>query len=90
MNRAALIDQIQETRKTLETLLTLLQSAPVERDDSFSHLYQSQRELSDVRACREVRQANRAVRHRKLPDRREHAGFKREFRQWEELLRVGD
>jgi hypothetical protein len=32
MNRATLIDQIQEARKTLEKLLTLLESTPVERD----------------------------------------------------------
>jgi hypothetical protein len=32
MNRAALIDQIQQARETLEKLLTLLQSAPIERD----------------------------------------------------------
>jgi hypothetical protein len=37
MNRAALTDQIQEARKTLEKLLTLLQSAPVERDRFVSH-----------------------------------------------------
>ena len=38
MNRAALIDQIQQARETL------LQSAPVERDRFVSHLYQSRRE----------------------------------------------
>ena len=40
VNRAALIEQIQEARKTLEKLLALLQSAPVERDRFVSHLYQ--------------------------------------------------
>ena len=44
MNRAALINQIEEARATLEKLLTLLQSAPVERDRFVSHLYQSRRE----------------------------------------------
>ena len=44
VNRTALIEQIQETRKTLEKLLTLLLSAPVERDRFVSHLYQSRRE----------------------------------------------
>jgi hypothetical protein len=43
MNRAALIDQIEQARATLEKLLTLLQSAPVERDRFVSHLYQSRR-----------------------------------------------
>ena len=44
MNRTALIDQIQQARETLEKLLTLLQSAPVERDRFVSHLYQARRE----------------------------------------------
>ena len=44
MSRAALIDQIQQARETLEKLLTLLQSAPLERDRFVSHLYQSRRE----------------------------------------------
>ena len=46
MNRAALIERIQEARKTLEKLLTPLQSAPVERDRFVSHLYQSRRVVS--------------------------------------------
>ena len=41
--RTVLIDQIQQTRETLEKLLTLLQSAPVERDRFVSHLYQARR-----------------------------------------------
>jgi hypothetical protein len=49
MNRAALIDQIQQARETLEKLLTLLQSTPVERDRFVSHLYQSRRAYR--RAC---------------------------------------
>jgi hypothetical protein len=45
----AQIDQIQHARKTLEKLLTLLQSAPVERDRFVSHLCQSRKEYR--RAC---------------------------------------
>jgi hypothetical protein len=44
MNRTVLIDQIQQARETLEKLLTLLQSTPVERDRFVSHLYQARRE----------------------------------------------
>ena len=57
-----------------DSLLALLQSTtPVERDRFVSHLYQSRREYrADLRNCREIRQANRAVRRRKLQDRREH------------------
>ena len=45
MKRAALVELIEEARQTLERLLTLLQSAPPERDRFVSHLYQSQREF---------------------------------------------
>ena len=45
----SVIDQIQQARETLEKLLSLLQSAPVERDRFVSHLYQSRREYR--RAC---------------------------------------
>jgi hypothetical protein len=38
VDRAALIDQIEQARATLEKLLTLLQSTPVERDRFVSHL----------------------------------------------------
>jgi hypothetical protein len=37
MNQATLIEQIQEAKKTLEKLLVLLQSGPVERDRFVSH-----------------------------------------------------
>ena len=49
MNRAALIDQIQQARETLEKLLTSLQSAPVERHRFVSHLYRARKEYR--RAC---------------------------------------
>ena len=44
MNRATLVNQIQQATETLEKLLTLLQSLPVERDRFVTHLYQSRRE----------------------------------------------
>jgi hypothetical protein len=47
INRAALIDQIQQATETLEKLLTLLRSAPVERDRFVSHLYQSRRDIGE-------------------------------------------
>ena len=40
MNRTAL----EQQEKPIEKLLTLLQSAPVERDRFVSHLYQARRE----------------------------------------------
>jgi hypothetical protein len=70
MNRAALIDQIQEARNTFEKLLALLQPAPVERDRFVSHL--SEGIPTNMRNCWEVRQANRAMCHLDVSDRREH------------------
>jgi hypothetical protein len=72
MNRATLIEQIEEARKTLEKLLTLLQSAPVARPICFSPLSGPEGLPTDVRNSWKVRQANRAVRHLDIPDRREH------------------
>ena len=45
-----LIDQIQQARETLEKLLALLQSTPVERDRFVSHLYHSLGESMGERA----------------------------------------
>ena len=88
MNRAALINQIEEARATLEKLLTLLQSAPVERDRFVSHLYQSRREYR--RTCET---SGKSFRKSEPPfdfGTAESMGSKGDFRQWEHLLRVGD
>jgi hypothetical protein len=37
LNRAVLVDQVQQAAETVEKLLTLLQSAPIERDRFVSH-----------------------------------------------------
>ena len=73
MNRAALIDQIQQARETLEKLLTLLQSAPVERDRFVSHLYQSRREYR--RTCETAGKSGKQIERcviASFQDRREH------------------
>jgi hypothetical protein len=72
INRAALIDQIQQARETLEKLLALLQSAPVERGRFVSPLYQARRDTDERVNCRKVGQANRAMCHLELPDCRKH------------------
>jgi hypothetical protein len=90
VNRAARIEQIQEARKTLEKLLTLLQSAPVERDRFVSHLYQSRRAYR--RACETAGKFGKQI-ERCLISTFQVAGsigFKGQFRRWEDLLRVGD
>ena len=90
MNRATLIDQIQEARETLEKLLALLQSAPVERDRFVSHLYQSRREYR--RTCETAGKSGKQIERCVISTFQvaESMGFKGEFRQWEDLLRIGD
>jgi hypothetical protein len=46
-DRATLSERTEEARVILEKLLTLLQSAPPERDRFVSHLYQSRREYGE-------------------------------------------
>jgi hypothetical protein len=73
MNRVTLIERIEEAKTVLEKLLTLLQSTPVvARPVCFSSLPIQEGVPAGVRNCRQVRQANRAMRHLELPDRREH------------------
>jgi hypothetical protein len=90
MNRATLIDQIQEDREALEKLLILLQSAPVERDRLVSHLYQARREYR--RTCETAGKSGKQIERCAIAGFRiaESMGFKGEFRQWEELLQVGE
>jgi len=73
VNTVAPFDQIQQARETLEKLLTVLQSAPIERDRiCFPPLSVPEGVSANVRNCWEIRQADRAVRHRDLPGSREH------------------
>ena len=90
MNRAALVEQIQEARKTLEKLLTRFQSAPVERDRFVSLLYQSRREFR--RTCETAGKSGKQIERCVIASFRIAAsmGFKGDFRQWEELSRIGD
>ena len=90
MNRAALIDQIEEARKTLEKLLALLQSAPVERDRFVSHLYQARRAYR--RTCETAGKSGKQIERCVISTFQvaESMGFRGEFRQWEHLLRIGD
>ena len=90
MNRATLIERIEEARLILEKLLTLLQSAPVERDRFVSHLYQSRREYR--RTCETAGKSGKEIKRYVISSFRiaESMGFKGEFRQWQDLLRIGD
>jgi hypothetical protein len=81
MNRAALIDQIQQARETLEKLLTRLQSTPVERDRFVSHLYQSRRAYR--RACETAGKSGKQIERCVIASFQsaESMGFKGEFPQ---------
>ena len=87
MNRAALVEQIQEARKTLEKLLTRFQSAPVECDRFVSHLYRARREHR--RPCETAGKSGKQIERCVIATFRiaESTVFKGDFRQWEELLR---
>ena len=89
VNRAALIDQIEEARQTLEKLLALLQSAPVERDRFVSHLYQSRRKYR--RTCETAGKSGKQIERCVISTFQiaESMGFKGDFGQWEDLLRIG-
>ncbi|MGB7840341.1 MAG: hypothetical protein WBL40_19755 [Terrimicrobiaceae bacterium] len=90
MNRAALVNQIQEATETLDKLLILLQSLPVERDRFVTHLYQSRREYR--RTCETAGKSGKQIERCVIATFRvaESMGFKGDFRQWEGLLRVGE
>ena len=90
MDRTLLIDQIQRARETLEKLLALLQSAPVERDRFVSHLYQARREYR--RTCETAGKSGKQIERCVISSFQiaESMSFKGEFRHWEDLPRVGD
>ena len=61
VNRATLIDQIQQARKTLEKLLSSLQSAPVERDRLFLISISPGGTTAERAKLPEVRKVNRGA-----------------------------
>jgi len=75
---------------TTDSLLALLQSASVERDRFVFHLYQSRREYR--RACETAGKSGKQIERCVIATFQiaESMGFKGNFRQWEELLRVGE
>ena len=90
MNRVTLTERIEEARKVSEKLLTLLQTAPVERDRFVSHLYLSRREYR--RTCETAGKSGKQIERCVISTFRiaESMGFKGELRQWEQLFRIGD
>jgi hypothetical protein len=90
MNQANLIDQIQQASETLEKLLALLESVPVECDRFVSHLYRARREYR--RTCEAAGKSGRQIERCVIStfQNAESLGFKGDFRQWEGILRVGE
>ena len=90
INRAPLTERIEEARTALERLLTLLKSAPPELDRFVSDLYQSRKEYR--RTCETAGKSGKRIERCVIASFQvaESMGFKGDFRQWEELLRVGD
>ena len=83
-------ETVQEARETLERLLTLLQSAPLERDCFVSHLYQARREYR--RTCEAAGKSGKQIERCVISSFRvaESLSFHGDFRQWEDLQRMGD
>ena len=82
MNRVAAIEQLRATQETLEKLLVLLESS--EQDRFVSHVPLSPRIPASLlpTLAREANRSNAAS--------SESLGCKGDFRQWEDLLRIGD
>jgi hypothetical protein len=85
---AASIEQLEQTRETLDELLAILESS--EPDRFAAHIYQSRKAYRHAyeRAGKSGKQIERRV--ISTFQVAESMGFKGEFRQWEHLLRVGE
>jgi hypothetical protein len=83
------IDQIQQARETLEKLLTLLQLAPVGRTDL---AFPPPSGPECRRDCETAGKSGKEIERYVISSFRiaESMGFKGEFRQWQDLLRIGD
>ena len=88
MNRAAFIEKLTEIQRTVEGLLAQLQAS--EHDAFAAHLYQSRREYR--LACDHSGKSGKQIERCLISTFKvaESIGFKGDFRQWEELLRIGD
>ena len=88
MNCGAVIEQLRAAQETLEKLLALLESS--EQDQFSSHLYRSRQEYRLV--CQRAGKGGEPIERGVISTFRiaESMGFKGDFRQWEELLRISD
>ena len=88
MHRETLIAKLTEVRQTVEQLLGQLQAS--EHDRFAAHLYRSRREYRS--ACQHAGKSGKQIERCVISTFQvaESIGFKGDFRQWQELLRVGD
>ena len=88
MNRETFIEKLTQVQETVEQLLAQLQAS--EHDKFAAHLYRSRRDYRLV--CQHAGKSGKQIERCVISSFQiaESMGFKGEFRQWEELLRLGD
>jgi hypothetical protein len=88
MHRETFIERLTEVQQIVEQLLAELQAS--EHDGFAAHLYRSRREYRSV--CQRSGKSGKQIERCVISSFQvaESMGFKGDFRQWEELLRVGD
>jgi hypothetical protein len=88
MNRETFIEKLTQVQETVGQLLAQLQAS--EHDKFAAHLYRSRKEYRSAceRAGRSGKQIERCV--ISTFQVAQSMGFKGDFRQWEQLLRIGD
>ena len=90
MNRATLIERIEEARLILEKLLTLLRSAPVERDRFLPTSISPEESIGEHAKLPESRARKSSGTSSQASGSPKAWDSKGEFRQWQDLLRIGD
>ena len=88
VHRETFIAKLTEVQQTVQQLLTQLQRS--EHDKFAAHLYRSRREYRS--ACDRSGKSGKQIERCLISTFQvaESMGFKGEFRQWEDLLRIGD
>jgi hypothetical protein len=88
MHRETFIEKLTEVQQTVKQLLAPLQAS--EHDKFAAHLYRSRREYRS--ACQRAGKGGKQIERCVIStfEVADSMGFKVDFRQWEELLRVGD
>ena len=88
MNRETFIARLTEVQQIVEQLLAQVQAS--EHDAFAAHLYRSRREFRS--ACERAGKSGKQIERCVISSFQiaESMGFKGDFRQWEDLLRIGD